>query len=262
MSSVSATRLRRSFVLPCVAVGIILTGCTHPDLGAADLSSSATTICAQLWVDVYESSLRSDIADGESRRLADAARAECEGLGTTVPTIDAGPAVACAGDGDRRSAPPVSGDVKYVSVYFSCEADFATLGTSKQPLYMFTREIPGSMTDSVDGRVQAALRAYLRGPRPDEVDRGYFSAGAASLADDLADVSVLGGTATVDFDVTIEGHLGNLGTSTASQVFLLELQAPAFQFPEVKTLVLRVDGDCDRFWQMLEMSCRTVSRSG
>lgn len=255
----SETRLRRPALIAGMLVGIIATGCADTGLQASGSSSPATKTCAEVWVDVYESSLDSGIADGESRRLADAARAECEGSSDRVPTIETGPDVACAGDSDRRNAPPVSGDIKHVSVYFSCEADFATLGTLEQPLYMFTREIPASMTDTLDHRLQAALRAYLSGPRPDEVDRGYFGAGDASLADDLAEVSVSEGTATVDFDVTIEGHLGNLGTSTASQIFLLEIQAAVFQFPQVKSLVLRVGGDCDRFWQMLEMSCQTVN---
>jgi len=185
-----------------------------------------------------------------------------EGLGDTVPTMDTGPDVECAGDTERRNAPPALGDERYVSVYFSCEADFATLGTMKQPLYTFAIEIPRSMTDTTDGRLLAALKAYLTGPRPEDVEKGYFSASAASFVDDLAHVSVAEGVATVDFRATVENHFGNLSTSTAGQIFLLELQALAFQFPEVKSLVLQVEGDCDRFWTMLESSCQTVDRVG
>ena len=259
----SADRSHSSVLLAGIALAMITTACVTKDSGAAPPphASSATRACAEIWVDVYGSSLRSNLADGESRRLADAALAECEGLGNTVPTIGSGPDVPCAGDAERRNAPAVSGDDEHISVYFSCKADSAILGTAAQPLYMFTREIPASMTDNLDERVLAALRAYLRGPRPEEIDRGYFSAGSASFADDLTDVSVSDGVATVDFDVTMEEHLGDIGTSTASQVFLLEIQAAAFQFPEVNSLVFRVGGGCDRFWKMLEGSCRTVDRA-
>ena len=257
-----AAKSYRSVLLASIVVVGIAASCATTSPQRAQPTSPAEKTCAELWADVYEASINSDIADGESRRLADSARAECEGLGNTVPTIDTGPDVACAGDGERRNALPVSGDDKYVSVYFSCEADFATLGTLKQPLYMFSREIPQSMTDTLDHRLLAAIRTYLTGPRLVDVSRGYFSAGAAALADDLAQVSIADGTATVDFDATVEDHWGNLSTSTAGQVFLLEIQAVAFQFPEVKSLVLRVGGDCDRFWKMLEGSCQTVDRAG
>lgn len=165
----------------------------------------------------------------------------------------------CADDADRRNAAPVE-DGGEVSVYFSCEADGALLGTDRQPVYMFARSVPDDLSGTPDGRLEAALRAYLAGPTPDEADLGYFTPAPASLAAALQDVSVVEGTAAVDFTTLDQGGLGNLGTSTASLTFLLELRALAFQFPDVQQLVLRVDGDCEGFWHMLEMSCQTIRR--
>ena len=150
----------------------------------------------------------------------------------------------------------------HVSVYFSCEADSAILGTAEQPLYLFTREIPPSISDTLAYRLRAALHVYLAGPLPREMKQGYFSPVASAAADDLSGVSISDGTATVDFDISFEDHIGNLGTSTASQVFLLEIQATAFQFPKVSSLEFSLGGACDRFWRMLEASCRTLERKG
>ncbi len=247
---------------PALALVFTLVACAEGGTGAAtsSLPSPSTLSCVDLWVEVYDTSVASGVTSGEARRLADAARAECEGLGTTVPSIAPGPVSACSGDDQRRNAPAIVDDPRYVSVYFSCEGDFAFLGTSAQPLYMFVREIPSSMTDTSDERLEAALSAYLAGPRPNEVDRGYFSAGAAPLADLLTTAEITRGTARIDFSSKVVDHLGNIGTATASQVFLLEMQATAFQFPEVKEVVIQVDGDCDAFWRLLEMSCQSIQR--
>jgi hypothetical protein len=241
-------------------VAVLAVSCSSQTQAGRPPSTSPTESCVELWGDVYESSIRSGVSEGEARRLADSARAECEGLGNTVPSIEPGPSVACAGDADRRNALPVSDEPKMVSVYFSCQADFAFLGTTQQPLYMFTREIPLSLSDTTGHRLEGAMRHYLAGPRPQEVDRGYFSAAAAPMADALAKVSLNGGEAIVDFDESIEGRLGNLGTATASSVFLLEVQATAFQFPAVESLTITMEGDCDRFWRMLEMECQKIGR--
>jgi hypothetical protein len=165
----------------------------------------------------------------------------------------------CADDIDRLDAAPVE-DVGSVSVYFSCEADADLLGAEAQPVYMFARSIPEGLSGTADGRLEAALRAYFDGPTPEEVELDYFSPAPPSLGPAIQGVSISDGIATVDFDGATIGDLGGLGTSTASLTFLLELRAVTFQFPEVQQLVLQVDGDCDSFWHMLEMSCQTISR--
>ncbi|HEX6580153.1 MAG TPA: GerMN domain-containing protein [Actinomycetota bacterium] len=166
----------------------------------------------------------------------------------------------CADDDERRNAAPVDG-TREVSVYFSCEENAELLGTDGQPVYMFARSVPAGSSGTSDGRFESALRAYLAGPTPGEAEMGYFTPAPASLGAAIVEVSISEGTATVDFDASAEGDLGNLGTSTASLTFLTELRAVAFQFPEVDSLALRVDGDCDLFWHMLEMSCQTIRRA-
>lgn len=254
-----AAVLMRLAARSLLVLALMLSACsgTRPTPRATQAS---TVGCAERWEAAYRSALDSGVADGEARRLADRARAECEGLGTTVPSIEPGASVPCAGDADVRNAPPVKGEPKLVSVYFSCEADLVALGTMKQPLYAFAREIPLSLTDSTEERLEGALREYLRGPLPSEEERGYFSASGSTLSDALGDVLLTAGLAHVSFDPVIEQKLGNLGTATASSVFVLESQAVSFQFPEVDTLELQVAGDCERFWHLFEQTCRRINR--
>jgi hypothetical protein len=165
----------------------------------------------------------------------------------------------CADDIDRLDAAPVE-DLGSVSVYFSCEADADLLGTEDQPVYLFTRSVPEGTAGTGDERLEAALRSYVAGPTRDEIELGYFTPAPPSLGPAIQAVSISEGIATVDFDGAAIGDLGGLGTSTASLTFLIELRAVTFQFPEVQQLVLQVDGDCDSFWHMLEMSCQTIRR--
>jgi spore germination protein GerM len=147
-----------------------------------------------------------------------------------------------------------------VGVYLSCKADFALVGTPQQPVYLALREIPFSLTGSQEERLEGAVRAYIAGPRPEELSRGYFSAAPPSLADALESVSISGGSATIEFSTKVEGRMGNLGNSTVTEVFLVELAATAFQFEGVDELTLQVEGDCERLWNLMERTCTVIKR--
>lgn len=170
------------------------------------------------------------------------------------------PGTICAQDANNRNAETAQADGSHVSVFFSCKADAASLGLDSQPLYPFVRAIPRPLAGSIGGRLVSALDTYLEGPTKKERAQGYFTASGSALAGLIQDVAVTGHSATVDFDGAIKKRAGNLGTSTASMVFLHELQAVAFQFPRVDSLILSVEGDCDRFWRLLEGSCQTIGR--
>ena len=120
----------------------------------------------------------------------------------------------CGEDDERGNAQPAN-ELSAVSVYFSCQADAALLGTEGQPLYMFVRPIPEGFSEPAE-QLDAALRAYLAGPTLGEAANGYFSAAPQGLASAMERVSVSGETATVDFGSAAEDDIGNLGTATAS----------------------------------------------
>lgn len=149
-----------------------------------------------------------------------------------------------------------------VGVYFSCGADSATLGTPEQPVYLAMREIPAELTDTVDERLEGAVRAYISGPTPQEQDRGYFSAAPASLASAIQEVRIDGSAAVIDFAPKVAGQLGNLGTSTATEVFVIELGATVFQFDGIDQLTLQIQGDCEQFWRLMERTCTVIKRTG
>lgn len=149
-----------------------------------------------------------------------------------------------------------------VGVYFSCGSDSATLGTPEQPVYLAMREIPAELTDTVGERLEGAVRAYISGPTPQEQDRGYFSAAPASLASAIQEVRIDGSAGVIDFSPKVAGQLGNLATSTATDVFVIELGATVFQFDGIDQLTLQVQGDCEQFWRLMERTCIVIKRTG
>jgi hypothetical protein len=217
------------------------------------------TDCATLWTTVRESAVASGIEDGEARRLADQARVECEGVKGEV-TGDQFADAPCGKDESARNAAPPGGNPKTIGIYLSCKADFTVIGTPEQPVYLAMREIPGSLTGSAAGQLEGAVRAYFAGPTAEEQSDGYFSAGPASMAEAIKNVSISGNSATIDFSADAGDRMGNLGTSTGTAVFIIELSATVFQFEGVDQLTLQVEGNCEGFWHLIERDCRVIKR--
>jgi hypothetical protein len=64
----------------------------------------------------------------------------------------------------------------------------------------------------------------------------------------------------MDFSADIADRMGNLGASTATDVFITELAATVFQFRDIDQLTLTVEGDCEQFWRLLERECTVINR--
>jgi Tol biopolymer transport system component len=203
-----------------------------------------------------------DVESGDVRQLTQGPGLDCCASWQPLPAEAVGEIedVPCADDVSLRNALPASSDPKIVGVYFTCRADSPTLGTPQQPVYLAMREIPAALAGTLEERLEHAVRAYIAGPTPSETDRGYTSASPSSLADAIRDVRVDGGAATIDFSPDVADRLGNLGTATATDVFVIELGATVFQFEGVDRLILQVQGDCDRFWMLLERTCTVIER--
>lgn len=160
---------------------------------------------------------------------------------------------ACASEEERKNAPPPSENDK-VGVYFSC---IATIGTQNQPLYMFERSVPPDQ-QTEEGRIFVTVTEYLEGPDEEEAADGYLTAIGKRVENVLKSVQIDGDHVTLDFSSAIEPDIP--GTSTAGQVLVLEVKALANQFPQFRSLDLLIEGDCDRFWKLMEKSCQTVNR--
>jgi hypothetical protein len=60
-----------------------------------------------------------------------------------------------------------------------------------------------------------------------------------------------GGHAIVDFD-DFSRIIPNTSTSTGSTLLLGELDATVFQFPNVRSVTYRFNGNCEAFWEWLQ----------
>lgn len=125
-------------------------------------------------------------------------------------------------------------DASTVLVHFRC-------GWGPDPLRARSRSAPDG---GLDVLLPFAVDQFAEGPASDERDRGYARVfpGDPSL---LVDVEYLADTRTalVSFDPAIRQASG-IGTSTATSMFIDGLQATVFQFDEVDTLRLEIDGEC------------------
>lgn len=209
--------------------------------------------CAELWVQTREKVRASGQPDGEARRQADLERAQCEGLSPSeYPEGAFEEAPPCLEDENRRNAPPPA-DPGKVAVYFSCEGDVAAEG---QPVYMFERDAPG-VTD-FGSRARRAVIEYLQGPTRQEAERGYVTPFGDPVAREVKNFAYKSGLIRISFSSAI-GELGPFST-TEMLAMISQVKATAFQFPEVREVRIEIEGDCGRFWRMLESDCQVLQR--
>lgn len=68
-----------------------------------------------------------------------------------------------------------------------------------------------------------------------------------------------GDRAVIDFtDVT--GLLSGASSSAGSRALLAELNATVFEVGSVESVLYRMEGSCERFWNWLQRPCRVVRR--
>lgn len=124
----------------------------------------------------------------------------------------------------------------------------------------------GRMSDSeptgsgAAGDLRSALQQLLAGVQPasDSV-HSWFS---EETADALRSVAVDStGHATVDFaDLSV--LIPNASSSAGSTLLLDQLNSTVFAIEGIESVDYLIEGRCDRFWEWLQYSCRTVERTG
>lgn len=241
--------------------GLALASCGDPGANVRSPQVAAQTPssqrdCAAKWDDTRAGAREAGQPDGEARRQADLARANCEEISSSEyppgaeKTPDSPP---CLEEHQRRDAPPPR-DSSQIAVYFSCRGN---MGAQTLPVYMHERPI-GTAERTVEALLEQALNEYLRGPSSEEQKRGYLTALGSSIPDGLAGVQVAAGEAIVDFSDQIES-VGPLAT-TAGLAMLEELRTIVLQFSEIDRVILRIEGDCERYWRLVESDCEVVTR--
>ena len=109
---------------------------------------------------------------------------------------------------------------------------------------------------SPEGALRAALERMLRGPTdPQPQEHSWFS---SATADALGSVSVdSAGHATVDFE-DLRALIPNASSSAGSAMLLEELNTTVFSVEGVRSVDYLMEGSCERFWEWLQYSCRTI----
>jgi hypothetical protein len=143
----------------------------------------------------------------------------------------------------RPCTPPAAGtpsaDEMVVTVFYSCGEAAPTA---------LKRIIP-----KTTGVLRATLDALLEGPSAKERAAGFTSFFSSSTAGMVTSVSLSSkGEATVDF-ADLRPVIPNASASAGSQLLLSQLNATIFQFPSVRTVVYRIDGNCEAFTEWLQI---------
>jgi hypothetical protein len=144
---------------------------------------------------------------------------------------------------------PGSDNATLLQVFFPCGSSaLATGGT-----YVY-RTVP--TTDLV---LTTTMGEMTRGLEPEEEALGFRSPFPATANGSFVGVSLVDGTAYVEFD----GDIFPDGADTAegSQIFISTLNANVFQFDTIAAVEYRLGGSCDAFWQHLDGECQVITRS-
>ena len=146
------------------------------------------------------------------------------------------------------SEPPPSAGATTVQIYFSREID---------ALQAVERHIP--VTDDLETKAEATLRALLAGPIADEQAAGLSSWFSADTAGMLNDVTIDGDAAVVDLK-DLSAIIPNASTAAGSRVLLDQLTTTIFQFDQIQAVQYRFDGSCEAFAFFLQSTCETLTR--
>lgn len=167
-----------------------------------------------------------------------------------VPVLALGLALAACGpnDADSTPEPPDDAATTTVQVHFT---------RNEEPVAV-ARNVPE--TPRV---LRAALEAQLRGPTAEERAAGlssFFSEATVGMLNQVALDEA--GRAIIDFQ-DLRPVIPNASSSAGSQMFLGELNATVFQFPNVRSVEYRINGSCEIFWEWLQVGgCPVVERPG
>jgi len=104
-----------------------------------------------------------------------------------------------------------------------------------------------------DDAPNAALRELFKGPNQSEKENGYTSWFSDKTTDILKDIKVTNVLARVDL-VDIRSLIPNASTSCGSAELLAEMETTLKQFPEIKKVIISIDGQPDTFYQWLQLS--------
>jgi hypothetical protein len=142
---------------------------------------------------------------------------------------------------ETRPAPQPAAGQTAIKVFYSC-------GDVGRGPVAITRVVP--KTTSV---LRAAVGSLLEGPSAEERAAGFTSFFSSETAGMVKGVNLsAAGAATVDF-ADLRPVIPNASASAGSAMLLAQLDATVFQFASVRSVVYRIDGDCEAFTEWLQI---------
>lgn len=243
--------MRISSALPLAAFVLVATaacGSQTADSGSESDQPKATptptepSSCLDMWDDTREQAVADGQEDGDARRLADDAVAQC----LEQATSDGLPTTQAPSQEDACDQPANEPQQDAVDVYYFCAANGTTVKSSHP-------------VDTAPD-LQSALTTYFAGPNDAERERGLSAPLGRVLADAQFELSGSDGKYEVSFEPGAADTIGGMATGQ-SQLFIEGIRRTISQFDAVQSVTLTEAGDCDAFWRAAEMVCNPIERS-
>jgi hypothetical protein len=250
---------RRKIMLLLAIVLFTAAGCNMPGIApkAVDLFPTPSEIPFEALILALTGTPPATIPPGgmvaptespSGRQFIQAGPQETEAALPTGPSSTPPPTITAAAVQCRVPAVTAGQGQALVHVYFHCDEELTSV----------PRLVPQGSTDEL---AHAALQALLAGPTAAEQEAGYTSWFSSQTSSAIRSL-ILNPNGQVIVDLTdISAVIPNASTSAGSKMLIDQVSATLFQFPEYQSLLLTFEGDCDRFWNWLQMSCSLVDRT-
>lgn len=161
----------------------------------------------------------------------------------------------CLADDHRRNAPPDGDDRARLYLYLGCEGEH-------DPNVVYRHDATSEPLGPTAFEAGQVLGELTEGLSPDLADRGYHAPALLLRAADSWSVELDGdGTLVIDLVDIDSSDVGNLNTSSASRAWHTALAANMFQFDDISTIEMRVNGSCNAYSTLFdEQGCWRIDR--
>jgi len=169
---------------------------------------------------------------------------------TTSTTQQASSTTTVASSTTSASTSTVPEETQSMGVFFSVGD-----GTDCAQVDRFERQVAVA-----DDAIRAAFERLVAGPTDAEQEIGASSFFSADTTGTVRNVTLQDGLLVVDFE-DLRPLMPNASTSCGSEALLAQLNATAFQLPDVLSVRYEIAGDCDAFANWLQRECQEVERN-
>jgi hypothetical protein len=248
----SATHpFRRIIALLSIAL-LIAIGCNMPGIvpQAVDLFPTETEIPYEVLLQALTPDIGLAQPEAQSgRQFVQPASTEHLPVPQTGPSPTPPPTVTAAAGQAHCRVPAVTAapEQAVVFVYFHCDDQLTSA----------PRLVPQGSREEL---AYTAMQALLAGPTRTEQAAGYTSWFSVQTAGTLRALNSANGQVSVDM-ADFSAIIPNASSSAGSRMLVDQISATLFQFADYQSILLTFDGDCNRFWNWIQMDCSEILRS-